>query len=284
MVSRRRMRVSVVSLRPEKVPVVSLRRVRASVVSLRRVRVPVASLRTVCIVPSRGMAPSETTTIEKERPRSWRRRRCAHTSSTSNGRSGTRIASAPPAIPACVAIQPAWRPITSTTITRLWDSAVVCRRSIASVTICTAVLKPNVTSVPPRSLSIVFGTPTIGIPSSCSSSATPSVSSPPIGISASMPRRSSVARIASSPPMPSANGLVREVPRIVPPRGRMPTVLCRSSSIASSSSTPAQPWRKPRKECSPRARPLRTAARITAFSPGQSPPPVSRPMRVIATG
>ncbi len=35
---------------------------------------------------------------------------------------------------------------------------------------------------------------------------------------------------------------------------------------------------------SPRGRPLRTAARITAFSPGQSPPPVSRPMRAIATG
>ena len=48
-----------------------------------------------------------------------------------------------PAMPACVAIQPACRPITSTTITRSWDSAVVCRRSIASVTICTAVWKPN---------------------------------------------------------------------------------------------------------------------------------------------
>ena len=45
-------------------------------------------------------------------------------------------------------------------ITRLCDSAVVCRRSIASVAICTAVWKPNVKSVPARSLSIVFGTPT----------------------------------------------------------------------------------------------------------------------------
>ena len=33
---------------------------------------------------------------------------------------------------------------------------------MASVAICTAVLKPNVTSVPTMSLSIVFGTPTIG--------------------------------------------------------------------------------------------------------------------------
>ena len=48
-------------------------------------------------------------------------------------------------------------------ITRLCDSAVVCRRSIASVAICTAVWKPNVKSVPARSLSIVFGTPTTGI-------------------------------------------------------------------------------------------------------------------------
>ena len=45
-------------------------------------------------------------------------------------------------------------------ITRLCDSAVVCRRSIASVAICTAVWKPNVKSVAARSLSIVFGTPT----------------------------------------------------------------------------------------------------------------------------
>jgi hypothetical protein len=36
------------------------------------------------------------------------------------------------------------RPITSTTITRLCDSAVVCRRSIASVAMKTAVSKPKV--------------------------------------------------------------------------------------------------------------------------------------------
>ena len=74
--------------------------------------------------------------------------------------------SAPPASPEYVAIQPAWRPITSTTITRSWLSAVVCRRSIASVAICTAVWNPNVKSVAERSLSIVFGTPTTRTPSS----------------------------------------------------------------------------------------------------------------------
>src|SRR5258708_3070946 len=36
----------------------------------------------------------------------------------SNGRSGIRITSAPPARPECSAIQPAWRPITSPTLTR----------------------------------------------------------------------------------------------------------------------------------------------------------------------
>ena len=80
----------------------------------------------------------------------------------SNGRSGIRITSAPPARPECRAIQPAWRPITSTIITRLCDSAVVCSRSMASVAICTAVSKPKVMSVPARSLSIVFGTPITG--------------------------------------------------------------------------------------------------------------------------
>ena len=55
-----------------------------------------------------------------------------------------RITSAPPAMPLCTAIQPAWRPITSTTMTRLCDSAVVWSRSIASVAIETAVSKPNV--------------------------------------------------------------------------------------------------------------------------------------------
>ena len=47
-------------------------------------------------------------------------------------------------MPACSAIQPAWRPMTSTTSTRWCDSAVVCSRSIASEAMLTAVSKPNV--------------------------------------------------------------------------------------------------------------------------------------------
>src|SRR5580704_1125938 len=72
-------------------------------------------------------------------------------------------------------------------MTRLCASAVVCTRSIASVAIFTAVSKPKVKSVPERSLSIVFGTPTTLIPLSKSFFATESVSSPPMAMSASQP-------------------------------------------------------------------------------------------------
>ena len=92
-----------------------------------------------------------------------------------------------------MAIHPEWRPITSTTITRSWLSAVVCRRSIASVAICTAVVKPNVMSVPTMSLSMVFGTPTIGRPrSSTSMLATVSEPLPPMTTSASRPMSANV--------------------------------------------------------------------------------------------
>jgi hypothetical protein len=58
--------------------------------------------------------------------------------------SGMRIAFAPPAIPACSAIQPACRPITSTINARWCDSAVLCSRSMASMAMFTAVSKPKV--------------------------------------------------------------------------------------------------------------------------------------------
>src|SRR5438067_6160051 len=134
-------------------------------------------------------------------------------------------------------------------------------------------------SVPPRSLSIVLGTPTIGSPSAHRRAAAPSVSSPPITISPSRPCSARVERIR---PAPSSwpRGFVREDPRIVPPRGRMPL----TDSIVSSSQTfsigPRQPSRNPRIECPWRSMPLRTTARMTAFSPGQSPPPVRTPMRI----
>ena len=94
-------------------------------------------------MPPIGLAPSATTMIgakwlAKRRPTS------SQTASTSNSRSGIRIALAPPARPAWTAIQPAWRPITSTISTRWWLSAVVWRRSIASIAMLIAVSKPKV--------------------------------------------------------------------------------------------------------------------------------------------
>ncbi len=197
----------------------------------------------------------------------------------SNGCSGIRITSAPPASPECSAIQPACRPITSTIITRLCDSAVVWRRSIASVAIWTAVSNPNVMSVPARSLSIVFGTPITGSPCSpCSRAAAPSVSSPPIAISPSIPADSSVERMRSGPSS-RLNGFVREERRIVPPRGRIPRVDSTVRSSWTPSRGPRQPSRNPTISCLWSSIPLRTIARMTAFSPGQSPPPVSTPIR-----
>ena len=145
--------------------------------------------------PSFGIAPSETTMIG-EYCVSKRFLTCSHTASMSKGCSGMSTALAPPAMPAWRAIQPAWRPITSTTSTRWWDSAVVCRRSMASIAMLTAVSKPKVKSVPDRSLSMVLGTPTTFTPRSASLVATPRVSSPPIATRASTP---SAARFVLDP-------------------------------------------------------------------------------------
>src|SRR5438067_1808667 len=54
--------------------------------------------------------------------------------------------------------------MTSKTITRSWLSAVVWRRLSASVADETAESNPKVKSVPSRSLSMVLGTPTTGMP------------------------------------------------------------------------------------------------------------------------
>ena len=98
-----------------------------------------------------------------------------------------RITSAVPASPACSAMNPALRPITSRTMTRSWLSAVVCSLSIASSAVFTAVSKPNVVIVPLTSLSIVFGTQTIFIPRSQSWWAMLIDPSPPMEMTASMP-------------------------------------------------------------------------------------------------
>ena len=146
--------------------------------------------------------------------------------------------SAPPAIPPCNAIQPAWRPITSTTMTRLWLVALVCNRSSASITIATAESNPNVIAVASRSLSIVFGTPMQLMPASCSCCAVTIEPSPPITIKV-FTRSSFKTRRAFS--ITSAGTMVRSpaptlatkwprlvVPMIVPPRAMIPLMLLRS--------------------------------------------------------
>src|SRR6202012_1020343 len=133
---------------------------------------------------------------------------------------------------------------------------------------------------------MVLGTPTTFTPSAYSLVAAPSVSSPPIAISASTPSPARLSLIRSAPdgPLPlSANGFVRDVPRIVPPRGRMARTACTSRGTVSPSSGPRQPSRKPTNSYPYSCTPLRTTARITAFRPGQSPPPVRTPTLMAPT-
>ena len=170
----------------------------------------------------------------------WRRRRGRR---APRGR-GSRPR--PTAIPAYVAIQPRVRPITSTTITRLWDSAVVVIRSIASVAIWTAVSKPNVTSVAGDVVVdrlrdaderyALRGEPQRG-------------AERPVAADrrrrASIPLRSSVSQHGSAQPSPWTYGSRRDVPRIVPPRWRIPRTALRSSGRWRPSISPSQPSRIP---------------------------------------
>ena len=86
--------------------------------------------------------PSATTMMLKSLPACLRTSRCATTSSTVTSNSGMMIMSAPPARPPITATHPVSRPMTSQTMTRWCDVAVVCRRSSASVTTLTALSKP----------------------------------------------------------------------------------------------------------------------------------------------
>src|SRR5664280_3555356 len=69
---------------------------------------------------------------------------------------------------------------------------------------------------------------------------------------------------------------------MVPPRARIPLTSVRPSGRIRPSSGPFQPSRKPTNSWPYAWTPLVTAALITAFSPGQSPPPVSIPIRMEA--
>src|SRR4051794_15549460 len=66
---------------------------------------------------------------------------------------------------------------------------------------------------------------------------------------------------------------------IVPPRGRIPEICAGPSGSKTCSTIPRQPSRTPITSW-PFAQDRRATARITAFRPGQSPPPGSTPIRI----
>ena len=166
----------------------------------------------------------------------------SQTLSILNGISGIRITSADPEMPLLSAIQPAQRPISSTTITRSWALAVECSLSIASVDVETAVSNPKVMTVLARSLSIVLGTPTTGIPIAAKRLARRREPSPPTAIRTSRPRRLKLERTrpetsrTSTSPTAFLTGILNGsplfvVPRIVPPRETMPTTFSGVSRV-----------------------------------------------------
>src|SRR2546425_1987572 len=108
--------------------------------------------------------------------------------------------------------------------------------------------------------------------------ATDNVSSPPIATSPSTPLPRSRLITCSTPPC-SLSGLVRDVPRMVPPSGRMPrTEAGVRSSMSPAPSTPAQPFLIP-VTWNPCWKARRATPRMAALRPGASPPPVRTPIR-----
>ena len=103
------------------------------------------------------------------------------------GTSGTRMYSAPQAIPASRAIFPANRPITSIMAALSWADAVSRIRLTAPTTALTAVSWPMVSSVPCISLSMVPGMVTVGMPRLDKAAAPWTEPSPPMTISPSIP-------------------------------------------------------------------------------------------------
>src|SRR3546814_16166136 len=82
----------------------------------------------------------------------------------------------------------------------------------------------------------------------------------------------------SAPPRGPSYGLVRLVPRIVPPTFDGPFTSWRVRGKKSASTTPRHPSRMPTNSLSYVVVPLSTTPRMTALSPGQSPPLVRMPI------
>ena len=174
------------------------------------------------------IAPSATARIVNDFPALSRLSMMSTMASMSYGISGRRMMSAPPAIPACNVTCPTLCPMTSIMNTLLWEVAVVWMRSIVSVAMSTALWNPNVISVPHKSLSIVFGRPITFNPSSRSRLAVFCVPFPPRMTRQSRLSLWYVCFIAATLSKPSLSGTrislngCLEVPRIVPPRVKMP--------------------------------------------------------------
>ena len=129
------------------------------------------------------------------------------------------------------------------------------------------------------SLSMVLGTPSTGIP--CSRNRiSPTVSDPfpPMMMSPSIPISEIVDRTRSTPSELS-RGLPRVAPSTVPPLGRVPRIDSTVIGSVRRLITPSHASTKPMISSPNTRSPLRIMARITAFSPGQSPPPVRTPNR-----
>ena len=94
--------------------------------------------------PPELVTPSATMTMKCFLP--VRRVRCIFSTiaSIEKGTSGTRMATAPQAMPACRAMSPQRRPMTSTIEQRSWDCEVSRSLSTMSMTVLTAVSKPIV--------------------------------------------------------------------------------------------------------------------------------------------
>ena len=137
---------------------------------------------------------------------------------------------------------------------------------------------------------MVLGTPTSFMPFWKSSSAIFCEPSPPMVITASIPSSHALvmtwSEMSRTTSLPFSSVLYRKglprlvVPRIVPPRGRMPlTCLSVSSYDFSGQIRPSKPSGMPMTFHLYFRKAHFAAARMTALRPGASPPPVQIPMQ-----
>ena len=133
---------------------------------------------------------------------------------------------------------------------------------------------------------MVFGRCTILRPFSTRRSAFLAVPPPPMQTSASSLFFAQVLTIVSrksrEAPLTSMRcGLMRLVPRIVPPMVRIPASAVPSRGKVRFSMRPRKPSRMPTTSISCRPRAALPTPRMAALSPGQSPPAVRIPIRLI---